>query len=170
MSSRKQIGVCAGGDARNSSTEAYGAGLNPPARSRRPSAFRSPASSSIRTTRVEDVVAISSTTTIGRARGVAHRPLVQSVASDWLNVQLRAKPHEIDHRSRTKLFHDVVAMGLDRPFGGAQVEGDLFVQLPAEQMGEHLTLAWCELVVAALSRLQSLPAGTAVRVALQGAR
>src|SRR5262245_65858624 len=98
MSSRRQIGVSDGGDARNSSAEAYPAGVKPPARSSRPSAFRWLASSSIRTTRGEEVVDISSTATIGRDAGPAHRPLVQSVVYDRWDVQRGSEPQPIDNQ------------------------------------------------------------------------
>src|SRR5262245_38283291 len=170
MSRRRQIGVSCGGEARNSSAEAYVAGVKPPARSRRPSAFRSPASSSMRTTRGGEVVAIRATTTIGQKPDASHCPLGQSGVFVRLDVQFRSEPDQIEHRAGAGLFHYVVAMRLDRPFGGAEVEGDLFVQLPADQMSEHLTLAGCELVVLALDQLEALAAGSLVRVARHGPR
>src|SRR5688572_15112383 len=153
-SSTRQSGVCAGGSARNSSADEYAAVANPPARSTRPSALRSAASSSMTTTSGVDV------STVRVVQGTANRevgPLsvgARSLSESWhgsdrllgvgataasgnrVDIQPRGQPHEVGDRPCLELRQDAVAVRLDRALARAQVERNLLVQLTGDQMRE----------------------------------
>src|SRR5258707_1724184 len=52
--------------------------------------------------------------------------------------------HELRHGCRTHLLHNAPAMDLDRPFGCAELQSNLFVEHAGNYAFEHVKLAWCE--------------------------
>jgi hypothetical protein len=75
------------------------------------------------------------------------RALLLSLSTGWRCLsliryaELLSHSNQIRERVRPHLLHDVSAMKFDRPVGGDEFSGDLFVEQTQYQKREHLPLA-----------------------------
>ena len=81
-------------------------------------------------------------------------PLVLSLsnASQGRDAEIGRHPNELRDGIGLHLFEHAVAVDLRGLFGDAEVEADLLVELPADQMSEDLALARAEAIVARIQR------------------
>ena len=80
-------------------------------------------------------------------------------------VQLVGDLHQLGDRRDPHLLHHVRTVRLDRALGGAEIGGNLLVELAGDDAGEDLALARRERLVAGAQRTQPFPGRPRLRIA-----
>jgi hypothetical protein len=69
------------------------------------------------------------------------------VSAHRLDPQFLREAHEFGYGLHAELTHDAGSVGFNRALGRAQIKGDLFVQLTADDMSQHLSFARGEVFI-----------------------
>src|SRR5690606_19632681 len=84
-------------------------------------------------------------------------------------IEFQRLAHQLGERSRAHFLHYPGAMDLDRPFGNPQLESNLLVQAPRDDMAQYLLLAPGQGIEVAADALQLTAHRSLVCVARQRA-